>query len=81
MPDNGGFIQFRDPLEYSKGFYMKNYDDEMFGWKTIPAVTGDVLFFPGYLRHRTQPNKNTNEKRWVLTTNYISGYNEAKYGK
>lgn len=78
MPDNGGFIQFRDPLEYHKGFYMKNYDDEMFGWKTIPAVTGDVLFFPGYLRHRTQPNKNTNEKRWVLTTNYMSGFNENR---
>jgi hypothetical protein len=78
MPENAGYIEFRDPLEYNKGFYMKNYDDEMFGWKAIPAITGDVLFFPGYLRHRTQPNKNKNEKRWVLTTNYLGNFKEGK---
>ena len=72
MPENGGYIQFRDPLEYHKGFYMKQYDDELYGWKTIPAVTGDVLLFPGYLRHRTQANTNQTEKRWVLTSNYMN---------
>ena len=72
MPENGGFIEFRDPLEYHKGFYIKQYDDELYGWKSIPAVSGDVLLFPGYLRHRTQPNKNPNEKRWVLTSNYMN---------
>jgi uncharacterized protein (TIGR02466 family) len=76
MPEDGGYIEFRDPLEYHKGFYMKNYDDEMFGWKRIPAVTGDVLFFPGYLRHRTQPNNNQSMKRWVLTTNYLGSFTE-----
>jgi ectoine hydroxylase-related dioxygenase (phytanoyl-CoA dioxygenase family) len=51
---------------------MKQYDDELYGWKQIPAVSGDVILFPGYLRHRTQANKNPNEKRWVLTTNYMN---------
>ena len=72
MPEKGGYIQFRDPLEYHKGFYVKQYDDEIYGWKTIPAVTGDVLLFPGYLRHRTQANTNPTEKRWVLTSNYMN---------
>ena len=51
---------------------MKQYDDEMYGWKTIPAITGDVIFFPGYIRHRTQANTNPTEKRWVLTSNYMN---------
>lgn len=77
LPEDGGFIEFRDPLEYVKGFYIKNADDEEFGWKRIPAVTGDVLLFPGYLRHRTQPN-NSNEKRWVLTTNYMGTFSDNR---
>lgn len=72
LPKDGGYIQFRDPLEYQKGFLMKDYDDEEYGWKTIPAVSGDVIMFPGYIRHRTEENKNKTEKRWVLTTNYMS---------
>ena len=51
---------------------MKQYDDELYGWKQIPAVSGDVLLFPGYLRHRTQANTNPNERRWVLTSNYMN---------
>jgi len=68
LPDNSGFIQFKDPMEYQKGFRARktNLDD----WYTIPAKTGDVILFPGWLRHRTQPNE-TNLDRWVLTTNYI----------
>jgi len=78
FPKDGGYIQFRDPLEYQKGFLLKNYDDEMFGWKTIEATTGDVILFPGWLRHRTQSNNNKTQKRWVLTTNYMSTYQPLK---
>lgn len=74
MPENGGYIQFRDPMEYHKGFHMRKFDEEKWIWKTVPAITGDVILFPGWIRHRTEPNKNKNIKRWVLTTNYMHLY-------
>jgi len=70
MPVNGGHIEFKDPLEYHKGYYPAAVDDEILNWKETPTKTGDVVLFPGWLRHRTQENKSS-ENRWVLTTNYI----------
>ena len=70
MPTNGGYIEFKDPLEYQRGFYPTEIDDEFINWKELPTITGDVVMFPGWLRHRTQKNKSA-ENRWVLTTNYI----------
>ena len=26
LPENGGYIEFKDPLEYHKGFHMRKYD-------------------------------------------------------
>ena len=37
-------------------------------WKEVPVKTGDVLFFPGWINHRTQENT-TNEERIVMTYN------------
>jgi uncharacterized protein (TIGR02466 family) len=54
MPENGGFFECKDPLEYVKGEYY--YDDPMWMWKQIPTISGDVLIFPAWLRHRTQLN-------------------------
>lgn len=70
MPENGGYIEFKDPLEYHKVFFPTSSDIEISSWKAAPTKTGDVVMFPGWLKHRTQPNK-SKEKRWVLTTNYI----------
>jgi hypothetical protein len=72
LPKDGGYIQFLDPLEYQKGFHLKENGDDEWNWRTIKAQTGDVLLFPGWLRHKTESNKNPNEKRWVLTANYMS---------
>jgi uncharacterized protein (TIGR02466 family) len=74
LPENGGFIEFLDPLESIKAYHMKEYDEEQFNWKIVPAKTGDILIFPGWLRHRTQPNA-SDASRWVLTTNYVSSQN------
>ena len=69
LPEDGGFIEFKDPMEYPKGFFPKeNNTYREYDWKPIKAKTGDVLMFPGWLRHRVQPNK-SKERRWVLTTN------------
>jgi uncharacterized protein (TIGR02466 family) len=70
LPTNSGFIEYRDPLEYVKEMNM-HYDLEGWKWKKVKAISGDVLIFPGYLRHRTE-SSNTNEERWVLTTNIMN---------
>jgi uncharacterized protein (TIGR02466 family) len=70
MPKDSGYIQFKDPLEYEKSFQHHQSADD-WEWKTIPAITGDVLLFPGWVRHRTEPSK-TNEERWVLTSNVLA---------
>lgn len=64
-PPNSGNIEFLDPLEYHKTTFPivaeKNY-------KELSVQTGDVLVFPGWLKHRVQPN-NTDKERIVLTIN------------
>lgn len=78
MPENGGYIEFRDPLFEMHSIHKraKQYDVEEYC--AVPAVTGDVLFFYGWLHHRTQPNQ-SDEERWVLTTNYSCVvYGESK---
>jgi len=70
LPEEGGYIEYKDPMEYSKGMNQHhNVDDWV--WKKVPAKTGDVLLFPGWIRHRTEHSR-TNDERWVLTTNYMS---------
>lgn len=69
MPENGGYIEFKDPLEYHKGAHEHTNGKGWF-WSEVPAVSGDVLIFPGWLRHRTQNNQ-SDSKRWVLTTNIL----------
>ena len=66
LPDNGGFIEFRDPLEYHKANSYINPETDL--WTAIPCKTNDILIFPGWLKHRVQPN-NSEEERVVLTIN------------
>jgi uncharacterized protein (TIGR02466 family) len=73
MPENGGYFECKDPLEDLKGFYYHDTSDWM--WREIPVISGDVLIFPGWLKHRTQPN-NSDEERWVLTTNFEQEFNK-----
>jgi uncharacterized protein (TIGR02466 family) len=63
-----GYIEFKDPLEYVKGF-MPRWEKNVTEWKTIPAKTGDTFLFPGWLRHKTQENT-LDKERLVLTTNF-----------
>lgn len=76
LPDNSGYIKFKDPMEYVKGIRPEN-DGELRFYKKVKAVQGDVLCFPGWLRHKTEPS-NTDEKRWVLTTNFVSVLNKDR---
>jgi uncharacterized protein (TIGR02466 family) len=69
MPENGGYIEFRDPLFEMHSIHKKSKYYDVQEYHEIPVVTGDVLFFFGWLHHRTQPSQSDIE-RWVLTTNY-----------
>jgi len=66
LPKGSGYIEFRDPLEYHKAHTPINHEHEL--WKEVPCVTGDILIFPGWLKHRVQPN-NTDNDRIVMTVN------------
>ena len=70
VPDNSGGLQIKNPLSsYDTGepkiedYYHNEYD-----WVTIPVKTNDVIFFPGWLLHRTEPNQ-VDEKRYVMSIN------------
>jgi uncharacterized protein (TIGR02466 family) len=65
-PENSGNIEFKDPLEYHYSGWPIETDIDLY--KEVKVSTNDVLIFPGWLRHRVQPNL-TNEDRIVLTFN------------
>lgn len=66
LPEDSGFIEFKDPLEYHKNSYPIFPEESLY--RSIPCKTNDVLIFPGWLKHRVQPNKTDNE-RIVMTFN------------
>jgi uncharacterized protein (TIGR02466 family) len=72
QPENGGHIQFKDPMQYTWAAWPK-LRASAFDWRTLHVSTGDVLFFPGFLRHKTQVNK-SEEDRLVMTTNIVVDY-------
>ena len=66
LPPDAGFIEFRDPLEYHKAHTPIVPELEL--WKPVECKTNDILIFPGWLKHRTQPS-NSDQERIVLTLN------------
>ena len=66
LPPGSGFIEFKDPLEYHKTSYPIFPEESLY--RALPTETNDVLIFPGWMRHRVQPN-NTDQDRIVLTFN------------
>lgn len=55
-----------EPLDY-------NYYDQNMDWEYIEVKTGDVLFFPGWLTHKTEVN-NGNKDRYVMSLNVMGNY-------
>jgi len=64
--ENSGNIEFRDPLEYAWQNLPKDTHPRDV-WREVKIKTGDVLFFPGFLNHRTQINT-SGKDRWTLNT-------------
>lgn len=76
IPENSGYFEAKDPLENLKSFYYRN--EQNWSWKEIPTISGDVLIFPGWLKHRTQQNK-SGKDRWVLTSSYDQSFKDGYY--
>jgi uncharacterized protein (TIGR02466 family) len=75
LPAAGGFTKFKDPHYDLRSLHERADNDENLNeWCTVDAIAGDVLFFPGWLQHRSQPNKST-DPRWIISSNYVSFQN------
>ena len=66
LPPDSGFIEFKDPLEYHKSGWPIFPEESLY--RALPAEQGDVLIFPGWIKHRVQPNL-TDSERIVMTFN------------
>lgn len=66
-PEGSGDFLVRDPLESHRSGYPQESQETI--WRLIEVKTNDILVFPGWLQHKTQPNA-TDEDRVVLTFNY-----------
>lgn len=69
MPENSGRLLVRDPLEYHWGGLPSNLRGIEDFWYPIDIKTGDLVFFPSWLPHKTEINK-SNDDRYVMSINY-----------
>jgi len=61
------FMPFRmgEPLDQS--FFYNQHE-----WTTVPVKTNDIIFFPGWLTHKTEENKVDND-RYIMSMNFRCG--------
>jgi len=67
-PPNSGDIIFINPMEYGLTHIPYNCAIEQKTETAVHVQTGDLCFFPGWIRHKTQENK-SNKDRIVVTFN------------
>jgi len=65
-PGTGNF-EYRDPLEYHR--WGTPGEPQLNLWNEVEVRTGDILVFPGWLKHRTQANL-IDDDRVCMTINY-----------
>lgn len=68
QPSGGGNILFKDPLEYVWNGFPKIDKDN---WAPVEVQQNDVLFFPGFLKHKTEKNDSDNP-RLVMTVTVLT---------
>jgi len=69
LPDNSGFTEFKDPHYEIKSLH--EYNKNLQEYFPVKVKQDDVVFFPGWLMHRSQPNL-SRDQRIVLSTNLIN---------
>lgn len=75
VPENSGNFLIKNPLQiYKLGepLHYYYYDNQK-EWLPIEVKTNDVLFFPGWLTHKTEKNL-SNEHRYVMSLNIMGNY-------
>lgn len=68
LPPSSGFTQFQDPHYNFKSLHEVSNLQEYY---SIPVEQGDILFFPGWLMHRSEKSTSC-EDRLILSANYIN---------
>ncbi len=78
VPKNSGRLLIKDPL----GVYKYNepliygYHDKGFDWEAVDVESGDILFFPGWLTHKTEVNSSEHD-RYVMSMNIRALHHQA----
>jgi uncharacterized protein (TIGR02466 family) len=75
VPENSGRFMIKNPLQiYKLGEPLDYYYyDNQKEWMPIEVKTNDVLFFPGWLTHKTEKNL-SDEHRYVMSLNIMGNY-------
>ena len=75
VPEGSGRFMVKNPYSiYKLGEPLDyNYYDMEMDWEYIDVQTNDVLFFPGWLTHKTEVNK-TDKNRYVMSLNVMGNY-------
>ena len=70
VPENSGRFLVKDPTEVYKRQEPLDYHYYERGgeWEPIEITSGDILFFPGWMYHKTEVNK-SKEDRYVMSLN------------
>ncbi len=82
VPKNGGNLLVKNPLnpyKFSEPIHRDYFavdDRDGLEWAPIQVETGDVLFFPGWLSHKTEKNM-SKDLRFVMSWN-VSYANDAQ---
>lgn len=72
LPQGSGMTEFKDPHFELKNLHEYNNETQTVReFYSLEAKQDDVIFFPGWLTHRSQPNK-SNRSRIVLSANFIN---------
>ena len=71
VPENSGRFIARDPLEnhWNSTISHERSAMDLTNGYPLEVKTGDVLFFPGWLMHSTEPSQ-SDEGRYVMSTNF-----------
>lgn len=75
VPKDSGRFMVKNPFAmYKLGEPLcYNYYDERMDWEYIEVKTNDVLFFPGWLTHKTEVNHGKHN-RYVMSLNIMGNY-------
>lgn len=75
VPKNSGRFMVKNPLQiYKMGEPLHyNYYDDAREWDYIDVKTGDVLFFPGWLTHKTERNYSQKD-RYIMSLNVMGNF-------